>query len=123
MLECCTELIFFGLRPIQWFLASKWDESTQDFDKPISTAGFPWGSMTWFFNDKTMFERISFKEKLPDHHLFTNASEECWGAHLKDKDASGATLEPRGESLELKLQGTESSLPSDSELLTTAHKF
>lgn len=70
--------------------------------------------MTWFLDDQTMFVGTLFQESLSDHYLFTDASDQGWGAHLRDLETSSEWgKEQREWTMELELQRTDSSSPGD----------
>lgn len=105
------------LEPIQWFLLSKWDESSQTFDKQISKAGFPWELMMWCFRDEIFYQRTPFHKPVPDHCFFTKASEEDRGANL-GRPWNQRQVHYNSEQVELELQRTYCGSPSRTTIST-----
>lgn len=88
-LEMFVSLGRLHMRPLQFFLQQIWNrkKDTDSFVFPLSTQVKQ--DLSWW-NDRSKLDRgLSLRQRNPDLMLFSDASDEGWGATLGDLQVSG----------------------------------
>ena len=82
------------LRPFQNILASQWNQRTDDHSQQCVIYPELLPEVRWWMNQHNLEKGIPLETPVPEVRLFTDASNEGWGAHLNDLMVSGTwTLE------------------------------
>ena len=72
------------LRPIQWGLALQWRIASDHLDEVVLVDPDMTEAIHWWLNPGNTRVGVSLEPFEPDLFLFTDASQEAWGAHLDD---------------------------------------
>ena len=76
------------LRPLQWGLALQWRISKDHLDMLVQMHPEMRETLLWWLNRANTKQGMPLERFVPDLHLFTDASQMAWGAHLNEWQVS-----------------------------------
>ena len=92
-LDSVADLVPYGrwmVRPLHWARLDHWSPATCDYEDVLQASILPDMSFAeWWTNTANLSPGVPIHEPMPDHLLFTDASETAWGARLTSHSAAG----------------------------------
>lgn len=76
-------------RPIQLFLQQHWDQQAQVWDQSVQLNNRVRAALSWWLNRDNTRQGVSLRPFQPRVSLFTDASQEGYGATLESRELSG----------------------------------
>ena len=87
-LEKLIPLARIRIRPVQFHLADSWNPA-MDYSLPVPISADLRLDLNWWALESNLMSGQKIMEHPPEFLLFTDASRQGWGAHLRDLEAQG----------------------------------
>ena len=94
-LEKIIPLARIHIRPVQFHLRDHWNLS-MDCSSPVPMSLDLREHLVWWSTESNLRAGQPIHDLAPDHLLFSDASSQGWGAHLKDLQAQGLWTQEEG---------------------------
>ena len=76
------------MRPLQWHLKTHWSPESDSPDLPVPRPREVEADLSWWMVRDRLLMGVPFRMPAPDRHLYSNASQSGWGAHLLNRSVS-----------------------------------